>query len=350
MIPKIVQVFLDSLFPFVAPLVLGLVALPFALPYAVFSCMRHARSQWQFESGSAGYCNSKAKSQSNGEVVFITGTAGGVGNLLVRRIISSMQPAAVIAVDIVPHAFPNLPSVYTYVCDISDPVAVAALAKTVKATHGHPTVLINNAAVVPGKSLLELSDVEIARTISVNLVSNFFTLRAFLPHMKIVNSGKIINVASLLGHVTANNLTDYCASKFGVVGLTSALVSELAGTNIHVSLVSPGYIQTNLFKGFSYRFAWLTPALSTSDVVDAIINCVDSNVSNLNVFLPFFARFAPYLRALPCDIQHLLRSLLGANDSMRNFVGRAPNFDTAKTSVNTYKAPTSTRQRVKVME
>ena len=79
-------------------------------------------------------------------------------------------------------------------------------------------ILINNAGIVSGQSLLEIEDEKIEATFGVNTLSLFWTAKAFLPAMVERNHGHIVTIASSAGLVGVSKLTDYCASKWAAVG------------------------------------------------------------------------------------------------------------------------------------
>lgn len=93
--------------------------------------------------------------------------------------------------------------------------------------YGEVDILVNNAGVIQGKSILELNEEHASRTMVINLESHFWLIREFLPAMLRKNEGHIVGVASMAGLAGAPYLTDYCASKFGCVGLMEALRIEM---------------------------------------------------------------------------------------------------------------------------
>src|SRR6185436_10492924 len=141
--------------------------------------------------------------------------------------------------------------VAAYVCNLADRAAIRRTADAVLAQHGHVDILINNAGIVSGKPLLEISDDEIQRTFDVNTLALFWTTRAFLPKMKERNHGHIVTIASAAGLVGTARLTDYCSSKFAAVGFDDSLRLELErlGLNIQTTVVCPFYISTGMFAG-----------------------------------------------------------------------------------------------------
>jgi NAD(P)-dependent dehydrogenase (short-subunit alcohol dehydrogenase family) len=82
----------------------------------------------------------------------------------------------------------------SYICDVSDPEDIARVAKEIREDVGEPTILINNAGIVNGKSILESSPEEIKRTMDVNFLGQVFTLKEFLPDMIKNNHGHIVRI------------------------------------------------------------------------------------------------------------------------------------------------------------
>ena len=116
---------------------------------------------------------------------------------------------------------------HAFACDVSDREQVYARADEVRAAAGDVDVLVNNAGVVSGRPLLELSDEHIERTFAVNTLALFWTTKAFLPAMMARGSGHVVTVASAAGLIGTARETDYAASKFAAVGFNEALRQEL---------------------------------------------------------------------------------------------------------------------------
>ena len=141
---------------------------------------------------------------------------------------------------------------YAYTVDLSSRQKIYKAAEDVQRDVGTVKILINNAGIVSGTTLLSTPDEKIIRTYDVNVLAHFWTLKAFLPEMIIHKKGHIVNISSLAGHSGTNKLVDYCSSKFAAVGLDDALKVELKVQGhdyINTTVVCPYYISTGMFSG-----------------------------------------------------------------------------------------------------
>jgi NAD(P)-dependent dehydrogenase (short-subunit alcohol dehydrogenase family) len=175
---------------------------------------------------------------------------------------------------------------------------------------GTPTILINNAAIVNGKPLIDLSLDEIDRNFRVNLLSHFYTIKTFLPGMIRAKQGTIVTISSVIGQIGAAQLTDYAAAKAGITALHKSLAAELKSTpEIKTILVSPGQLSTPLFNGVQTPNSFFAPVLEPVDVAKEVIAAIDSGSSAVNV--------------LPVGVQAILRRLCGVDSGMKTFEGRS---------------------------
>ena len=116
---------------------------------------------------------------------------------------------------------------------------------------GPVDVLVNNAGVISGQLLSELTDEAIERTLAVNTLALFWCTRAFLPAMVERRRGHVVTLASAAGLVGVVRQTDYSASKHAAVGFAESLRFELRryAPEVHTTLVCPFYINTGMFDG-----------------------------------------------------------------------------------------------------
>jgi all-trans-retinol dehydrogenase (NAD+) len=264
-----------------------------------------------------------------GRTVLVTGAASGIGRLLAERVAAEGARVVLWDVDVVAldRARAELAAagrtVATYACNIRDRAAVAAVAARTRAEHGAVDVLVNNAGVVSGKTLLDASDDDIVRTFDVNTLALFWTTRAFLPAMIERRRGHVVTIASAAGIVGTSRLVDYCASKHAAVGFDESLRLELRrlGSPVKTTVVCPFYISTGMFAGVKTRFPLLLPILTPEYAVERIVDAIRRDRPRL--VMPRFVYSTWLARLLPVAAFDAIMELLGVNRSMDEFVGRA---------------------------
>lgn len=187
------------------------------------------------------------------KVIVVTGAGNGVGRELVLNLLN--RGARVAAVDISQAALEETLAltgdkkdrVSTHVVNIADKAAVDALPDQVVAQHGAVDGLINNAGIIhPFAPLKDLDSEVIERVMRVNFFGPLYMTRAFLPRLTARPEGHIVNVSSMGGFLPVPGQTIYGASKAAVKLMTEGLNSELADTNVHVTVVFPGAMGTNI--------------------------------------------------------------------------------------------------------
>eukprot|EP01102_Stenamoeba_stenopodia_P017589 TRINITY_DN632_c0_g2_i3.p1 TRINITY_DN632_c0_g2~~TRINITY_DN632_c0_g2_i3.p1 ORF type:complete len:280 (-),score=68.64 TRINITY_DN632_c0_g2_i3:86-925(-) len=228
-----------------------------------------------------------------------------------------------------------------YVCDVSKRAMVSQVANEVKgviATTQGPSatldVLVNNAGVVIGKRLLDLTEEEVRRTMDVNILAHFWTVQEFLPAMLSRNHGHIITIASTMGLVGSAGLTDYCSSKFAAVGFGEALRMEImrAGkSGVWTTVICPNAISTGMFDGISPRLQWLVPFLKEQEVADAVVSAAETGRTVR--ILPFAINLIyPITRLFPIALRDVLLSFVGATHAMDTFKGRGVDWSMKTTN------------------
>lgn len=130
--------------------------------------------------------------------------------------------------------------------DVTCESEVAQLAEQVLARFGAVHILVNNAGVTVRKPITEFTLEEWRRVLDTNLTGAFLACRAFVPHLKGRGYGRILNLTSMMSHVSLAGRTAYSASKTGLLGFTKALALELAPEGITVNGISPGAFATEL--------------------------------------------------------------------------------------------------------
>lgn len=134
----------------------------------------------------------------------------------------------------------NVPATRTFALDISQPAEVATLKEKYFQQLVTIDILVNAAGIGIIKSMYTLDESEFLKTIHFNLYAPFLLVKAFLPAMKEVKKGLIINITGILGKVPMAGAAAYSASKYGLVGMMQSIREELKRTDIRI---------TNLFLG-----------------------------------------------------------------------------------------------------
>ncbi|KAL9970364.1 hypothetical protein ACROYT_G022723 [Oculina patagonica] len=266
------------------------------------------------------------------DIALVTGAASGIGRLIALRLAAKGCKVVIWDInsdglDVVAKEIEAAGGVaHPYKCNLRDRNEINKTAKEVKEEVGEVTLLVNNAGIVTGKKLLDISAEEILATFDVNSLSHFWTIKEFLPSMMQHNHGHIVSIDSICGYVGVAGLVDYCSSKFAAAGLMASLRQELASqgkTGIQLTTVCPSLITTGMFDGVKLRFpnllgfSALTPEYAASKIVDAI----EKNQTVL--MMPRGAYLAAALRnLLPEKADDLLLKFLGFDKAMNTFTGR----------------------------
>ncbi len=132
--------------------------------------------------------------------------------------------------------------------NVTNPDDVAAMIKSVVDKFGSLDILVNNAGITKDALLIRQTPESWDAVMAVNLKGAFLTSQASSRVMMKARSGKIINISSVVGLMGNAGQSNYSASKAGLIGLTKSMAKELAGRNITVNAVAPGYIATQMTK------------------------------------------------------------------------------------------------------
>jgi gluconate 5-dehydrogenase len=186
-----------------------------------------------------------------GKLALVTGAVHGIGYAIAK---SYAQAGAKVAFNAltqadVDKATANYLSdgieVRGYVADVTDEVAVEKMVAQIESDFGQSVdVLVNNAGIILRKPMLEMSAEEFRKVIDVDLNAPFIVSKAVLPGMLKQNSGKIINICSMMSELGRETVAGYAAAKGGLKMLTRNICSEFGHANIQCNGIGPGYIAT----------------------------------------------------------------------------------------------------------
>jgi NAD(P)-dependent dehydrogenase (short-subunit alcohol dehydrogenase family) len=178
--------------------------------------------------------------------VLVTGGAAGLGAAVARAVDRSGATVTVLDRQGSPDGFPS------EIVDLADSRAAEKAVLRAAEDRGGVWAVVTCAGIdTPGR--LDEVDTDVwEQVVKVNLLGTAAVVRAALPSLRETH-GRIVTVASTLGHRALSDATAYCASKFGVVGFTRALTAELRG-QVGVTMLTPGGMQTDFFTGRDERY------------------------------------------------------------------------------------------------
>ncbi len=186
-----------------------------------------------------------------GKVALVTGGASGIGKAISETFAAKGVTVAV--ADLQQDAAQTLAikignKSTAHICDVTKLESINSAVAEVIAAHGHIDILVNSAGIVALAPAEDLEKSAWDLTMSVNLSGTFFMSQAVGRHMLEKGKGKIINLASQAASIALDEHVAYCASKFGVLGITKVLASEWAGRGVNVNSISPTVVLTDLGK------------------------------------------------------------------------------------------------------
>lgn len=279
--------------------------------------------------------------QISGSIVLITGGASGIGKIMGRKCLQRGASQLVIwdvNAELLDKAIADLRaegfSVSGYVVDVANAEAVQQAAEKVMQEVGLPTILINNAGIVVGNRFQEHSYRDIDRTLAINAAGPMYVTRAFLNEFILRGSGHIVNIASAAGLTPNPKMSVYAASKWAVLGWSESLRLELESQskNLHVTTVTPSYINTGMFAGA--RGPLFTPILNPNVISEAIVQAIADN--RIIVRKPAIVHLLPLFRGLlPTRLfDFIVGRIFNVYTSMDHFTGRPPAQSATDTKSN----------------
>ncbi len=188
------------------------------------------------------------KADLTGKVVVITGAATGIGAALATELSGRGACIALLGLGDLDEAARVLPRARCWQVDVTDPVRLVAVAEQVREHYGRVDVLVVNAGIGGGGSLLGSDADSYDRMIEVNLMGSVRTVRAFLPAL-VQSRGYVLQIASMAALVHAPLMSSYCASKAGVEAFAHSLRAELAHRGVAVGVAYLAFTDTPMVQG-----------------------------------------------------------------------------------------------------
>ncbi|MBV9760825.1 MAG: SDR family oxidoreductase [Acidobacteriaceae bacterium] len=190
--------------------------------------------------------------QLSNKVALITGSSKGLGKAMARALAQAGATIALVSRDA--HKLGEVQQeiqdaggrASLFVADVTCEDQVARLESDVSRQLGRVQILINNAGINIRKNLIDFSLDEWRSVLDTNLTSVFLMCRAFVPRMRGAGYGRILNMTSIMSHVSLPGRTAYSSSKAALLGLIRALALELAPEGITVNGISPGPFATEM--------------------------------------------------------------------------------------------------------
>ncbi len=256
----------------------------------------------------------------------MTGAGSGIGRELTLLLLS--KGAKVAGVDLNPAALDQTSSLagplgahfQKLVVNVADRPAVEALPAKIIAQFGAVDCIVNNAGIIQPFTMLNNLDYPvIERVFNVNLFGTLYMTKSFLPHLLQRPEAHIVNLSSMGGFLPVPGQTIYCAAKAAVKLMSEGLASELLGTNVHVTVVFPGAVATNIRGNSGLEAAressGKTKALSPAKAAQIIVRGIERNapavfVGKDSMLMDKLHRLSPNLaaRAIAKKMSGLLAS------------------------------------------
>ncbi len=188
----------------------------------------------------------------SGKIALVTGASKGLGKAMALALSEAGAAVALVSRD--KEKLDNVQreiadrggKAAVFLADVREEASVAKLASDIAESLGRVQILINNAGINIRKNLTEFTLEEWQSVVDTNLTSAFLMCRAFVPQMRATKFGRILNMTSIMSHVSLPQRSAYSASKAALLGLTRALALELAADQITVNGISPGPFGTEM--------------------------------------------------------------------------------------------------------
>ena len=185
----------------------------------------------------------------HGKNALVTGSTRGIGRAVANALAESGARVAVVGRDLAraESAAADIGhDAAGFACDVTDTAAVTKLVADVEKAFGGIDILVNNAGLTRDNLVMRLKDEDWDEVMNANLRGAFAAIRAVSRGMMKKRSGRIINMASVVGLNGNKGQANYAASKAGLIALTKSVAKELGSRNILVNAIAPGFIETGM--------------------------------------------------------------------------------------------------------
>ncbi|KAG7472193.1 short-chain dehydrogenase/reductase 3-like [Megalops cyprinoides] len=265
----------------------------------------------------------------SGEVVLITGGGRGIGRHLAKEFAKQGAKKVILwgrTEKCLKQTCEEISLTGTechyFICDVGNREEVYQQAKVVREKVGDVTILVNNAAVVHGKSLMDSDDDALLKSQHINTLGQFWTTKAFLPRMLELQNGHVVCINSILSLSSIPGAIDYCTSKASSLAFMESLTLGLLDCpGVGCTTVLPFHTNTEMFQGMRVRFPQLFPPLDPEMVAQRTVDAVRSNTAF--VYLPWTMHALVILKSfLPQFALEEIHRFSGTYTCMNTFKGR----------------------------
>ena len=190
-----------------------------------------------------------------GKVAVVTGGYSGIGKAIAETLAKDGADIALVGLGPKEEALESIGSmgvkVKAYDCDVSDFEKSGNVITEILADFGRIDFLVNNAGICKENLVLKMDESDFDAVISVNLKGAFNMIKHTYKMFMKQRSGRIVNMASIVGLNGNAGQANYSASKAGLIGVTKSVAKELAARNVTVNAIAPGYIDTAMTQALS---------------------------------------------------------------------------------------------------
>ncbi|KIW83625.1 hypothetical protein Z517_02871 [Fonsecaea pedrosoi CBS 271.37] len=267
------------------------------------------------------------------ELVVLTGGSSGIGYCIAQDLVAIGLRVAILDIQEPLRGLPT--NAYFYRVDLTSSADVKKAAGLIRKDHGQPTILVNNAGVGHGGTLLKDPEENITQTFEVNTISHFWTVKEFLPNMILENHGHIVTVASMASFAAMAGAVDYCCSKAAALAFHEGLAQEIRhyykAPRVRTSIIHSFWVQTPMVQELVNKGALVgKKILKPEHVSRAVVKQIRSQCSG-QVVVPSTLSRASALRSYPAWLQEFFR-----DRTSKEFVafGSNPDFVSLRESVS----------------